>query len=72
VGRSADNPIHIDDPKASRRHAVIERQAQAYLIRDLDSSNGTFVNDQRITQAVLLRVGDEIRIGNTRLVVADD
>ena len=66
IGRSRDNKIHLADERASRHHARIDLQQGIFVITDLDSANGTFVNGQRI-QRHALRSGDEIRIGDTRL-----
>ena len=66
IGRSRDNKIHLADERASRHHARIDMQQGTFVITDLDSANGTFVNGQRI-QRHALRSGDEIRIGDTRL-----
>jgi pSer/pThr/pTyr-binding forkhead associated (FHA) protein len=69
IGRSKDNDICIDDELASREHALIERvkseqseEASDYVVRDLNSTNGTFVNHEQIS-AHLLVEGDMIRIG---------
>jgi pSer/pThr/pTyr-binding forkhead associated (FHA) protein len=66
IGRSRDNNIHLTDERASRHHARIDLQQGTFVISDLDSANGTFVNGQRI-QRHALRSGDEIRIGDTHL-----
>jgi pSer/pThr/pTyr-binding forkhead associated (FHA) protein len=66
IGRSRDNSIHLADERVSRRHARIDLEQGTFVINDLDSANGTFVNGQRI-QRHRLRSGDEIRIGDTRL-----
>jgi pSer/pThr/pTyr-binding forkhead associated (FHA) protein len=67
IGRSGDNEIQLADPVASRRHARVEPRQGTYLLIDLDSANGTFVNGQRVQQHAL-RDGDEIRIGSTRIM----
>jgi pSer/pThr/pTyr-binding forkhead associated (FHA) protein len=66
IGRSRDNNIRLADERASRHHARIELQQGIFVISDLDSANGTFVNGQRI-QRHALRSGDEIGVGDTRL-----
>ena len=66
IGRSRDNMIHLADERVSRRHARIDLEQGSFVIFDLDSVNGTFVNGERI-QRQRLRSGDEIRIGDTRL-----
>jgi Mg-chelatase subunit ChlD/pimeloyl-ACP methyl ester carboxylesterase len=66
IGRSPGCTLVLTDDKVSRNHAEIHRAAQGYRVRDLGSTNGTFVNDQRIKSQVL-RDGDEIKVGDTRL-----
>jgi len=66
IGRSDDNDIVLNDPSVSRAHAVVEVSAGRAALRDLDSTNGTFLNGRRI-RAEALRDGDELQLGNTRL-----
>ncbi len=67
IGRDAACQVHLDDAQASRRHAIVwMSQGQCY-IRDEGSTNGTYLNDQRIVSACLLRPGDQVRIGSTVL-----
>lgn len=63
LGRDARNDTVIDHPVVSRFHAKIELQQGAWVINDLNSSNGTFVNSQQISQQRVLQPGDTIRIG---------
>jgi ABC-type multidrug transport system ATPase subunit len=72
IGRSAENDIFLDDPRVSRRHALIERMGARFRLRDLRSDNGTFVNGQRVKDTVWLQPGDEIRVANVRLAFAQD
>ena len=65
IGRQADSTIVLADPQASRQHAAISWQTGTFIIQDLGSANGTYVNDRRITAPQPLRDGDAIRIGNT-------
>jgi pSer/pThr/pTyr-binding forkhead associated (FHA) protein/subtilisin family serine protease len=65
IGRSRDSDVHLPDGRASRRHAQIDLVQGVYVISDLGSANGTYVNGQRI-QRQALRDGDEIRIGDSR------
>lgn len=66
LGRDADNDIVLDDGLASRRHARIDFDGQAYRVLDLNSTNGTFLGDKRLapgvpelwTPDVALRIGD--------------
>lgn len=69
AGRSPDNSIALDDIKVSRWHAEIRWQDDVFVIRDLDSRNGTFVNDLRLTVPQVLRPGDQVRLGDTYLIV---
>ena len=69
MGKARSNDIVLDsDPTVSRMHAVLERFAGGWCVRDLAARNGTFVNGQRLLGDRQLRGGDEIRLGATRLV----
>jgi hypothetical protein len=69
VGRAASNDVCIDDDKVSRQHAIVRRTGNAgWRVTDLDSTNGTFVNDQRVRADRPLRDRDRIRVGDTELV----
>lgn len=65
IGRSANNGIVINDPEISRRHAQIVPQEDGYLLEDFGSTNGTFVNGIRLTQATRLKHGDTVEFGDT-------
>jgi pSer/pThr/pTyr-binding forkhead associated (FHA) protein len=67
AGRHPDSDIFLDDITVSRRHAELRRTAQGYVVRDVGSLNGTYVNRDRI-DSVLLNNGDEVQIGKFRLV----
>jgi hypothetical protein len=72
VGRGTDNDLVLVDPAASLRHCRLEPSGDGLLLRDLGSSNGSFVNGVRVDRA-LLGSGAKIRIGRTELhVVARD
>lgn len=72
VGKSPENDLSLeDDPTASHLHAVLERFAAGWCVTDLGSSNGTWVNGERIWSSRRLRHGDEIRLGQTRLIFHD-
>jgi pSer/pThr/pTyr-binding forkhead associated (FHA) protein/DNA-directed RNA polymerase subunit RPC12/RpoP len=67
LGRHPDSEISLDDISVSRRHAEIERQQTEYVLRDMGSMNGTYVNQRRVDSTVLAQ-GDEILIGRFRLI----
>lgn len=64
VGRAADNALVIDDSFTSSHHAEIVRDGDAWLVRDLESTNGTWVNGDRIEGQAWVEPGDEIGFGN--------
>jgi pSer/pThr/pTyr-binding forkhead associated (FHA) protein len=70
LGRLDTNDIPVADRKASREHAKIYKQGRQFAIVDLNSSNGTYVNDEPITKRIL-KTGDEIGIGTVRLRFVD-
>lgn len=67
AGRHPESDIFLDDVTVSRRHAEIQRTPAGYVVRDVGSLNGTYVNRQRIDEAALNQ-GDEVQIGKFRLV----
>jgi pSer/pThr/pTyr-binding forkhead associated (FHA) protein len=72
VGKAAQNDVALDhDPTASHLHAILERFPAGWCVTDLGSSNGTWVNGERIWSSHRLRHGDEIRVGQTRLIFRD-
>ncbi len=71
IGRDPSNDIVIDAPQVSRFHAQIERIGQRCRITDLRSTNGTFVNHQRIEGSRWLQPNEAIRIAGNRFVVGD-
>ncbi|OGW51422.1 MAG: hypothetical protein A2Z50_01995 [Nitrospirae bacterium RBG_19FT_COMBO_42_15] len=66
LGRGEGSDIIINDPEVSRKHSAIDIYENKFVIRDLESTNGTYLNDTRIKED-LLKEGDRIRIGNTLL-----
>ncbi len=62
--RNAD--LLVEDPDVSRQHAALERYEERYLIRDLGSTNGTFVNGRKV-DVEILHPGDVIQVGDTRI-----
>jgi pSer/pThr/pTyr-binding forkhead associated (FHA) protein len=67
VGRVVGAGITLDDVEVSWHHAVIRVRADGADITDLGSTNGTFVNGERITSRVRLSPGSSIRVGRTEL-----
>jgi len=63
IGRSTECALRAGSEAISRRHCAIVRAGGKWTVRDLGSRNGTYVNDQRITEQVPLSVGDELRVG---------
>jgi hypothetical protein len=71
VGRSSDNDLVVADSAVSRHHAILERFGDTWFVRDLNSSNGTDVNGDRVIGERALRNGDELLVGRSRLVFHD-
>jgi DNA-binding CsgD family transcriptional regulator len=72
VGKAPENDLSLgEDPMVSHLHAIFERFAAGWCVTDLGSSNGTWVNGERIWATRRLRHGNEVRIGETRLVFRD-
>jgi len=69
IGRSDANDIRIDNLGVSKHHARLLREKQAYLLEDLASTNGTFVNNQKITR-VELQNNDVITIGKHEMAIS--
>jgi len=63
IGRESTNMVAINDVEVSRRHAAMEMRGPAYAIKDLGSTNGTFVNGQRVTGVQVLNPGDSVSFG---------
>jgi DNA-binding winged helix-turn-helix (wHTH) protein len=67
LGREKEDGINLDSPTVSRRHARILISATGATLEDLNSKNGTFLHGQRVSSAVTLTNGDEIRAGSVVL-----
>ncbi len=65
LGRDAVADVRLDDAEASREHTRLTPLAEGLLIEDLDSMNGTFVNDERLAVPRVLELGEVLRIGTT-------
>jgi predicted component of type VI protein secretion system len=68
IGREEGLDITLQDPESSRRHARVTWQAGQFIIEDMGSTNGTFVNGVQITSPQILNAGDSVGIGQTALV----
>ncbi len=69
IGREAGNDLILEDPQVSRRHAQLTQQGTSYLIEDMGSTNGTYVNGKRVTAPVLLANGDLVGLADTIVLV---
>lgn len=67
IGRDEGCAVFIDADNVSRRHAQVQRQEETFLLKDLDSTNGTWVRDQKIDQHIL-QDGDVFRIGSAQII----
>lgn len=73
IGRDESNDISLGHDKlVSHTHAAVEPYGATYAVRDLGSSNGTYVNGQRLIGDRILRPGDEIQLGQSQLLYRDD
>lgn len=67
IGRAPTSTVVIDDDYCSARHARVFHEADEWWIEDLGSTNGTFLDDESVEEAVELGVGSIIRLGSTTL-----
>src|SRR5947209_646232 len=70
IGRDQTNPLQLHDSEVSRRHAEIRQTDEGFAVVDLQSSNGTFVNNQKVERH-LLRSGDRLLCGRTLLLFTE-
>src|SRR5271170_472815 len=70
IGRQPDRHLFLSNPQVSREHASIQRDAEGFLIKDLNSRYGTLVNGERKDQA-RLKAGDRIQLGSVELLFVD-
>jgi pSer/pThr/pTyr-binding forkhead associated (FHA) protein len=70
IGRTDKNDVRVDHPTVSSRHAQVEFSSEGFILTDLGSRNGTFVNGRKVQRAVL-RPNDWISVGNHVLVFKD-
>ena len=67
IGRGPDAAIRLDDDYVSTRHARIGVSGDTWYVEDLGSTNGTYIGNQRLTQATAIQLGTQVRIGKTTL-----
>ena len=74
IGRADDADIPLDDQSVSRKHVRITKQKKEFIVADLGSTNGTYLNDVKIPEPTTLRNGDRIKIGTTifKFICSDD
>lgn len=72
VGRGEENTVRLTERNISRRHAAVRRNGVGWVIEDLSSYNGCFVNGVRVSESQPLQNGDLVQLGDYRLVVSDD
>ncbi|MGW2400395.1 FHA domain-containing protein [Kitasatospora sp. NPDC001664] len=72
IGRISGSGLRLGDATVSRHHAELRLEGYEWVLHDLGSSNGTFVNERRVAGAVVVRAGDSVRFGRLafRLTVA--
>jgi hypothetical protein len=68
IGRAVQRVVRLPDANVSRKHAEIVRRGERYIVRDMNTPNGTYVNGQRIRGEVALSEGDQLRVGHTTFV----
>jgi pSer/pThr/pTyr-binding forkhead associated (FHA) protein len=71
VGRVEDNTFQIADPSVSSHHCEVQLRGSEIFIRDLNSTNGTFINDARVTESVL-KPGQTLKLGQVELKLEAD
>lgn len=71
LGRAPDCTLIVAEPRVSRHHAELHREGNGYVLADLGSTNGTYLNGHLLTRPLALRDGDVVEIGSARLVYRD-
>ncbi len=69
IGRGEDQDIRLDDPRTSRCHAVLEYEGARVIVRDLGSSNGTWLGKDRVVETAPVLPGALVRVGGTRIIL---
>jgi len=68
IGRAPGNHLVVDHPTVSRQHATIKLEGEDYRLYDLGSANGTFVQDQRVRDPIILQDGMIVRFGEVEFI----
>ena len=71
IGRKFDNHVVVSTKTVSRHHAIIQREGDQYIILDLNSTGGTYVNEKKVMKAVL-KSGDSILLADTPMVFVEN
>jgi pSer/pThr/pTyr-binding forkhead associated (FHA) protein len=71
MGRAVENEIVILDKRSSREHAFIKREGRKVILEDQGSTNGTYLNGERLLSPVQLRDGDQVRVGDVEFTFHD-
>ena len=71
IGRDLSNGVAINDAEISRKHSRLSFQGGKYVLEDLGSTNGTFVNGQRLAGPVVLKPGDVVSLGEQIVLMYD-
>ena len=71
IGRAIETDIVITSKQVSREHARVRREGRRWILEDLGSTNGTFLNDERVLKPIELRDGDSIMIGDVTFLFHD-
>lgn len=71
LGRAIESDIVILSNRASREHAQIRREGRKIFLEDLESTNGTFLNEERVTGSIALRDGDQVLVGDVTFTFRD-
>ncbi len=68
IGRSTENTIHVDDAAASGKHCMVVSQGEDYAIVDNNSTNGTYLNGERVFESEVLNAKDIIKVGDIEIM----
>lgn len=71
IGRGSQNIIVLRDPYVSKEHAKIVEDENKYFLEDLNSANGTYLNNQKVLDVTMLKNGDRIKLGQIEFLFVD-